>query len=82
MEAVSPGVPVIPIVNSFSETTSLEFRKRGIPAYGFTPFQIDPLDAARRHGNDERVFLPFFTRGIRVMREVLFEAATGDRKPE
>ncbi len=74
LEAVAPGVPVIPIVNSFSETTSLEFRKRGIPAYGFTPFQIDPLDAARRQGNDERVFLPFFTRGIRIMREVLFEA--------
>ena len=77
LQAVSPAVPVIPIVNAFSSTTSVEFRKRGIPAYGFTPFQIDPLDAARRHGNDERIFLPFFTRGVSVMREVLFEVAQG-----
>ena len=75
IEAVAPGVPVIPIVNAFSGTTSIEFRKRGIPAYGFTPFQIDPLDAARRHGNDERVFLPFFARGVKIMRETLFEEA-------
>ena len=73
LEAASPGLPMIPLVNSFSGTTSVEFRKRGIPAYGFTPFQIDPLDAARRHGNDERIFLPFYTRGLSVMREVLFE---------
>jgi acetylornithine deacetylase/succinyl-diaminopimelate desuccinylase-like protein len=75
-EALAPGLPVIPIVNSFSATTSVEFRRRGIPAYGFTPFQIDPLDAARRHGNDERVFLPFYTRGVATMREAVFELAT------
>ncbi|MGH9443639.1 MAG: M20/M25/M40 family metallo-hydrolase [Thermoanaerobaculia bacterium] len=75
LQAVAPGVPVIPLVNSFSGTTSLEFRKRGVPAYGFTPFQIDPFDAARRHGNDERIFLPFYTRGVGTMREVLFEVS-------
>jgi acetylornithine deacetylase/succinyl-diaminopimelate desuccinylase-like protein len=64
------------MVNSFAGTTSIEFRKRGIPAYGFTPFMIDPMDAARRHGNDERIFLPFYTRGLLTMREVLYEMAT------
>jgi acetylornithine deacetylase/succinyl-diaminopimelate desuccinylase-like protein len=76
LAATNPGVPVIPIVNAFAETTSAVFRARGIPAYGFTPFQMDPVDTARRHGNDERIFLPFFTRGMRLMREVLFEIAT------
>jgi acetylornithine deacetylase/succinyl-diaminopimelate desuccinylase-like protein len=74
--ATNPGVPGIPIVNAFAETTSAVFRARGIPAYGFTPFQMDPVDSARRHGDDERIFLPFFTRGMILMREVLFELST------
>jgi acetylornithine deacetylase/succinyl-diaminopimelate desuccinylase-like protein len=76
LAATNPGVAVIPIVNAFAETTSAEFRARGIPAYGFTPFQMDPIDSARRHGNDERIFLPFFTRGMTMMRQVLFELST------
>jgi acetylornithine deacetylase/succinyl-diaminopimelate desuccinylase-like protein len=75
LQALLPGIPLLPMINSFAGTTSVEFRKRGIPAYGFTPFQIDPADAARRHGNDERIFLPFYTRGVTAMREVLFELA-------
>jgi len=75
LAAASPGIPVIPIVNAFSETTSATFRSRGIPAYGFTPFLIDPIDSANRHGNEERVFLPFFIRGLVVMRETVYELA-------
>jgi len=66
------------VIDTFGDTTSFEFRRRGIPAYGFTPYQMDPIDAARRHGIDERLFLPFFTRGIPVMREVLYELATSN----
>jgi len=77
LQAAEPGVPVIPIVNAFAETTSAFFRARGIRAYGFTPFQIDPLDAAARHGSEERIFLPFFTRGMKIMRETVFEIAAG-----
>jgi acetylornithine deacetylase/succinyl-diaminopimelate desuccinylase-like protein len=73
---IYPGVRFVPIINGFAESTSTLFRARGVPAYGFTPFLIDAMDAARRHGNDERIFLPFFTRGATVMREVLFELAT------
>ncbi len=76
LQASAPGVPAIPVINSFGDSTSSIFRRRGIPAYGFTPYLMDPIDAARRHGNDERLFLPFFTRGIPVMREVLYELAT------
>lgn len=74
-----PGTPFVPMVNSFVRTTSAEFRERGIPAYGFSPFLVDPFDAARRHGNDERIFLPFYTRGLPVMREALYEL-TQDRR--
>jgi acetylornithine deacetylase/succinyl-diaminopimelate desuccinylase-like protein len=76
LAATNPGVPFIPIVNAFAGTTSAVFRARGIPAYGFIPFQIDPIDSARRHGTEERIFLPFFTRGMTVMREAVFELAT------
>ena len=76
LAAASPGIPMIPIVNAFAETTSATFRSRGVAAYGFTPFMIDPIDSANRHGNEERVFLPFFTRGLDVMRETVYELAT------
>lgn len=80
LAATHPGIPVLPLINAFSETTSTEFRRRGIAAYGFTPFEIDPSDAARRHGNDERVFLPFYVRGVETMRETLFEMVASVEK--
>ncbi len=79
VNAVFPGTPFVPMVSSFLRTTSAEFRERGIPAYGFSPFMVDTFDAARRHGNDERIFLPFFTRGLPVLKEALYEL-TGDRR--
>lgn len=75
IEVIHPGLPFIPTVNTFMSTTSEEFRAKGIPAYGFSPIRIGPGDASRRHGNDERVFLPFYCRGLTLMREVLFELA-------
>jgi acetylornithine deacetylase/succinyl-diaminopimelate desuccinylase-like protein len=76
IEAANPRLPFIPIVNAFMSSTAVEFRKRGIPAYGFTPIHVGPTDAARRHGNDERILLPFYVRAIPVMREALFELAS------
>lgn len=73
LAALHPGITVLPLINSFSDTTSVEFRRRGIPAYGLSPFQVDPADESRRHGQDERIFLPFYTRGVAAMREILFE---------
>jgi acetylornithine deacetylase/succinyl-diaminopimelate desuccinylase-like protein len=80
LEALHPGIPIVPFVASFAMTDSVGFRARGIPVYGFSPFLVDPVDAARRHGNDERIFLPFYTRGVRAMSEVLFELAAEPRQ--
>jgi len=45
------------------------FRRRGIPAYGFVPVLLEPDEASRIHGNDERI-------GIEAMRlavQILFQ---------
>lgn len=81
IEAADPGIPVIPIVGAFDDTTSQEFRRRGIRAYGFVPFVVDSFDAARRHSPNERIFLPFYTRGVALMKEVLLEIASDARQP-
>ena len=56
-EAPFPGVPVRPRSDFGGYTTSILLRERGIPAYGFSPIPMNITDAARRHGNDERIFL-------------------------
>ena len=44
------------------------FRRRGIPAYGFVPVLLEPEDAARIHGHDERVAID----SLRLAMQVLF----------
>ena len=42
-------------------------RARGIPTYGFAPIPMNITDSARRHGNDERVFLRDYLNGVRPL---------------
>jgi acetylornithine deacetylase/succinyl-diaminopimelate desuccinylase-like protein len=44
------------------------FRRRGIPAYGFVPLLLDPEDAGRSHGNDERIAID----AMRLAMQILF----------
>lgn len=44
------------------------FRRRGIPAYGFVPVLLEPDDAGRTHGNDERIAID----SIRLAMQILF----------
>ena len=48
-EAHSPGVPFGPVPIFGGATTSIYFRQRGIPAYGYSPVPANITDAARRH---------------------------------
>lgn len=43
------------------------FRRRGIPAYGFVPMLLEPEDASRIHGNDERVSIESLGLAIQVL---------------
>jgi acetylornithine deacetylase/succinyl-diaminopimelate desuccinylase-like protein len=76
-EAYYPGVPFGPVPTFGGETTSIYFRRRGIPAYGYSPIPFNITDSARRHGNDERIYLRDYLKGIRVYADVVAEYAAG-----
>ncbi len=50
-------------------TDSRVFRGQGVTAYGFTPFLLEPLEAASIHGHNERVSI----ENLRLGCEMLFE---------
>lgn len=83
VEAHWPGVPFGPVPTFGGSTTSIHFRRRGIPAYGFEPVPMNITDAQRRHANDERVFLRDYVNGVDLYRDLLEEFATfgGDLSP-
>jgi len=68
-----------PVVPFFSPgfTDSRLFRERGIPAYGVSPFAIEPQDLLGIHGADERIPLRELDRGVERMREVVRRWARG-----
>jgi acetylornithine deacetylase/succinyl-diaminopimelate desuccinylase-like protein len=58
-----PGVPVLPYMSAWT-TDSSYLRMRNVQAYGLLPFPLTDEDAARMHGNDERIPLDSFRKGI------------------
>ena len=68
-----------PVVPSFivGVTDARYFRQRGIPAYGFSPFELAPGDAQGVHGVDERISERAFERGVTTMTE-LVSACVGE----
>jgi acetylornithine deacetylase/succinyl-diaminopimelate desuccinylase-like protein len=74
-EARHPGVPFGPFPTIGGTTTSVYFRQRGIPTYGYSPIAMNFTDSIRRHGNDERIFLRDYLNGVDLYRDVLEEFA-------
>lgn len=52
------------------------FRRRGIPAYGFVPLLLEPEDASRIHGNDERVSIEALRLAIQVLFSTVREVCS------
>ncbi len=73
--AMYPGVPFGPVPTFGGTTTSIYFRQKGIPAYGYAPMPFNITDEVRRHGNDERVFLRDYLRGVELYEQVVLEYA-------
>jgi len=71
-----PGSRVMPYVES-GFTDSHFTRDLGIASYGFDPIVVDPQEWSRIHGNDERVSVDAFKRGVSdhlaIIRAVLYE---------
>lgn len=76
MEAYSPGVVFGPLPTFGGYTTSVFFRKLGYPTYGFSPIAVNITDSARRHGNDERIFLRDYVLGCAIYADIVEEFAT------
>ncbi len=74
-EARYPGVPFGPIPTYGGYTTSILLREQGIPTYGFQPIAMNITDTARRHGNDERIFLRDYVNGVTLLSDVVEEYA-------
>jgi len=59
-------------------TDSHFFRDIGITSYGYAPVIVPEADFSGFHGNDERIGINTFNRGIQMMTEIVSEFATSD----
>ena len=75
-----PGAGVLPIV-SRGFTDSHFFREIGIVSYGYGPFLLPEPTLGSVHGNDERIVVENFRKGVALMREIVAEF-TGTTPPE
>ncbi|MGK2858351.1 MAG: M20/M25/M40 family metallo-hydrolase [Thermoanaerobaculia bacterium] len=66
----APNSKVGPMVTA-GTTDSRYFRRRGIVAYGFSPFKINYYDGATVHGIDERIRVRFFLEGVALTRQIV-----------
>lgn len=74
-EARYPGVPFGPVPTFGGTTTSIYLRRKGMAAYGYSSVPANITDSARRHGNDERIYLRDYVEGVDLYRELLLEFA-------
>jgi acetylornithine deacetylase/succinyl-diaminopimelate desuccinylase-like protein len=66
------GVPVIPFMST-GATDSAQLRLHSVQAYGIRPFPINEADDARVHGDDERLPLASFPKGVDLMVHIVAE---------
>jgi acetylornithine deacetylase/succinyl-diaminopimelate desuccinylase-like protein len=67
-----PGVPVVPFMST-GATDSRFLRLRSVEAYGLLPFPLGDTDFVRMHGNDERIPLDSFRKGIQYLYDIVNE---------
>ena len=65
-----PDAVITPMLVPFG-TDSVQLRKRGIPAYGFTPMVLDAATVATMHSDQERIPVSEFLRGLHIYFDVL-----------
>jgi acetylornithine deacetylase/succinyl-diaminopimelate desuccinylase-like protein len=69
-----PGTPVLPMMGT-GATDSVPLRLRNVNAYGVDPFPLEEGDALRRHGDDERIPLDSFRKGVDFLYKIVTEFA-------
>lgn len=69
-----PGAPVTPYLST-GATDSAFLRVRSVEAYGLLPFPLTAEDRTRMHGNDERISLDSFRKGVEFLYGVVTDFA-------
>ncbi|HEY6466681.1 MAG TPA: M20/M25/M40 family metallo-hydrolase [Candidatus Acidoferrales bacterium] len=69
-----PGAPVAPYLSP-GATDSAFLRVRNVETYGLLPFPLTTEDRARMHGNDERISLDSFRKGVGFLYGVVTDFA-------
>jgi acetylornithine deacetylase/succinyl-diaminopimelate desuccinylase-like protein len=69
-----PGAPVAPYLSTWATDSSF-LRTRNVQAYGLIPFPLTDADVARMHGNDERIPVDAFRKGVEFLYSVVSDFA-------
>jgi len=67
-----PSVPVLPYMST-GATDSVPLRMRNVQAYGLLPFPMTEDDLSRMHGDNERIQLDNFRRGLEFLNDVVVD---------
>jgi acetylornithine deacetylase/succinyl-diaminopimelate desuccinylase-like protein len=68
------GAPVLPYQSPWA-TDSSQLRLHNVQAYGLWPFPITDDDLKRMHGDDERLSVTAFNKGVAVLLHIVSEFA-------
>jgi acetylornithine deacetylase/succinyl-diaminopimelate desuccinylase-like protein len=66
------GVPVLPLLST-GATDSAQLRLHNVQAYGLLPFPLNEEDYSHMHGDDERMPLASFAKGVDLMTRIVTE---------
>ncbi|HEY1468142.1 MAG TPA: M20/M25/M40 family metallo-hydrolase [Candidatus Acidoferrum sp.] len=66
------GAPVLPFMST-GATDSAQLRLHSVQAYGLRPFPMPEEDARRVHGDNERLPLAGFAKGVDLMTRIVAE---------
>src|SRR6202035_2880441 len=68
------GAPVLPYQSPWA-TDSAQLRLHNVQAYGLWPFPITEEDLNRMHGDDERLPIASFNKGVDLLARIVSEFA-------
>ena len=68
------GAPVLPFQSTWA-TDSAQLRLHNVQAYGLVPFPLTEEDIKRMHGDDERIPIAAFGKGVDLMVRLVNEFA-------
>jgi acetylornithine deacetylase/succinyl-diaminopimelate desuccinylase-like protein len=66
------GVPVLPYMST-GATDSAQLRLHSVQAYGLRPIPLSEADSARVHGDEERLPLASFAKGVDCLVHIVAE---------